>query len=172
MPSSKRRSSSYASVSTSPSSSPTLFLCASGAARSWSRGPAAAPAGISTRGVRGIGPSPTSPTRKGLRPRRNLGRFSNNRRRALEAWCMSFPLGYSFLNYLFLQVFNTQAQASYVAGSPYPSRSPRAHPSGWTRTQGLSRRDSHAPPSLGRPPSGCGTGRLLVYLSASPRYKL
>ena len=44
-------------------------------------------------------------------------------------------------------------------GSPYPSRSPRAHPSGWTRTQGLSRRDSHAPPSfcfLGRP-SGCGT---------------
>ena len=31
-------------------------------------------------------------------------------------------------------------------GSPYPSRSPRAHPSGWTRTQGLSRMDSHAPP--------------------------
>ena len=30
-------------------------------------------------------------------------------------------------------------------GSPYPSRSPRAHPSGWTRTQGLSHRDSHAP---------------------------
>ena len=27
-------------------------------------------------------------------------------------------------------------------GSPYPSRSPRAHPSGWTRTQGLSRMDS------------------------------
>ena len=24
-------------------------------------------------------------------------------------------------------------------GPPYPSRSPRAHPSGWTRTQGLSR---------------------------------
>ena len=23
-------------------------------------------------------------------------------------------------------------------GPPYPSRSPRAHPSGWTRTQGLS----------------------------------
>ena len=39
-----------------------------------------------------------------------------------------------------------QAQASYVAGFPYPSRSPRAHPSGWTRTQGLSHRDSHAPP--------------------------
>ena len=34
------------------------------------------------------------------------------------------------------------AQASYVAGPPYPSRSPRAHPSGWTRMQGLSRRDS------------------------------
>ena len=34
-------------------------------------------------------------------------------------------------------------------GSPYPSRSPRAHPSGWTRTQGLSHRDSHAPPSFG-----------------------
>ena len=31
-------------------------------------------------------------------------------------------------------------------GSPYPSRSPRAHPSGWARTQGLSRMDSHAPP--------------------------
>ena len=30
-------------------------------------------------------------------------------------------------------------------GPPYPSRSPRAHPSGWTRTQGLSHRDSHAP---------------------------
>ena len=27
-------------------------------------------------------------------------------------------------------------------GPPYPPRSPRAHPSGWTRTQGLSRRDS------------------------------
>ena len=37
-------------------------------------------------------------------------------------------------------------------GSPYPSRSPRAHPSGWTRTQGLSRMDSHAPPSFGTPP--------------------
>ena len=48
-------------------------------------------------------------------------------------------------------------------GSPYPSRSPRAHPSGWTRTQGLSRRDSHAPPSSGRPPSGCGTGRWLLF---------
>ena len=35
-------------------------------------------------------------------------------------------------------------------GPPYPSRSPRAHPSGWTRTQGLSRMDSHAPPSSGR----------------------
>ena len=31
-------------------------------------------------------------------------------------------------------------------GPPYPSRSPRAHPSGWTRTQGLSRMDSHAHP--------------------------
>ena len=37
-------------------------------------------------------------------------------------------------------------------GSPYPSRSPRAHPSGWTRTQGLSHRDSHAPPSFGTTP--------------------
>ena len=37
-------------------------------------------------------------------------------------------------------------------GSPYPSRSPRAHPSGWTRTQGLSRMDSHAPPFFGTPP--------------------
>ena len=62
-----------------------------------------------------------------------------------------------------------QAQASYVVGSPvpqqrlrlrlvtsqgspYPSRSPRAHPSGWTRTQGLSHRDSHAPPSFGTTP--------------------
>ena len=45
-----------------------------------------------------------------------------------------------------------QAQASYVAGFPYPSRSPRAHPSGWTRTQGLSHRDSHAPPSFGTTP--------------------
>ena len=50
-----------------------------------------------------------------------------------------------------------EAEASYVAGSPvlrlrlrlvtprrppYPSRSPRAHPSGWTRTQGLSRTHS------------------------------
>ena len=25
-----------------------------------------------------------------------------------------------------------QAQASFFAGPPYPSRSPRAHPSGWT----------------------------------------
>ena len=33
-------------------------------------------------------------------------------------------------------------------GPPYPSRSPRAHPSGWTRTQLLSRRDSHAPRCL------------------------
>ena len=48
-------------------------------------------------------------------------------------------------------------------GPPYPSRSPRAHPSGWTRTQGLSHRDSHAPPSSGRPPSGCGTGRWLLF---------
>jgi hypothetical protein len=45
-----------------------------------------------------------------------------------------------------------EAEASYVAGfpvrmwlrlvtsrgSPYPSRSPRAHPSGWTRTQDVS----------------------------------
>ena len=30
-------------------------------------------------------------------------------------------------------------------GSPYPSRSPRAHPSGRTRTQGLSHMDSPAP---------------------------
>ena len=37
-------------------------------------------------------------------------------------------------------------------GPPYPSRSPRAHPSGWTRTQGLSHRDSHAPPSFGTTP--------------------
>ena len=37
-------------------------------------------------------------------------------------------------------------------GPPYPSRSPRARPSGWTRTQGLSRRDSHAPPLFGTPP--------------------
>ena len=37
-------------------------------------------------------------------------------------------------------------------GSPYPSRSPRAHPSGWTRTQGLSHRDSHAPPLFGTTP--------------------
>ena len=37
-------------------------------------------------------------------------------------------------------------------GPPYPSLSPRAHPSGWTRTQGLSRMDSHAPPSFGTPP--------------------
>ena len=37
-------------------------------------------------------------------------------------------------------------------GSPYPSRSPRAHPSGWTRTQGLSHRDSHASPSFGKTP--------------------
>ena len=34
----------------------------------------------------------------------------------------------------------------YVAGSPVPLPLPRAHPSGWTRTQGLSRMDSHAPP--------------------------
>ena len=27
-------------------------------------------------------------------------------------------------------------------GPPYPSRSPRAHPSGWTRTQGLSRTEA------------------------------
>ena len=26
-------------------------------------------------------------------------------RRPLEAWCMSFPLGYSFLNYLFIYIF-------------------------------------------------------------------
>ena len=31
-------------------------------------------------------------------------------------------------------------------GPPYPFRSPRAKPSGWTRTQLLSRRDSHSPP--------------------------
>ena len=31
-------------------------------------------------------------------------------------------------------------------GSPYPSRSPRAHPSGWTRTQGLSRMGLARPP--------------------------
>ena len=52
-------------------------------------------------------------------------------------------------------------------GPPYPSRSPRAHPSGWTRTQGLSHRDSHAPPSSGRPPSGCGTGRWLLFYNGA-----
>ena len=57
-------------------------------------------------------------------------------------------------------------------GPPYPSRSPRAHPSGWTRTQGLSRRDSHAPPSSGRPPSGCGTGRWLLRHSGAGRARL
>ena len=37
------------------------------------------------------------------------------------------------------------ASAYFDAASRlYPSRSPRAHPSGWTRTQLLSRRDSHA----------------------------
>ena len=43
---------------------------------------------------------------------------------------MSFPLGYSFLNYLFLRVFNlnTQAQASYVAGSPAPLPLPPGPP--------------------------------------------
>jgi hypothetical protein len=46
-------------------------------------------------------------------------------------------------------------------GPPYPSRSPRAHPSGWTRTQGLSRTDSHAPPFLGCPPFGCGLASML-----------
>ena len=62
-----------------------------------------------------------------------------------------------------------QAQASYVAGFPVPLPLPpgrgivRAHPSGWTRTQGLSHRDSHAPPLTGRPPSGCGTGRWLLF---------
>ena len=47
-------------------------------------------------------------------------------------------------------------------GSPYPSRSPRARPSGWTRTQGLSHADSHAPLLSGRPPSR-GTGRWLLF---------
>jgi len=41
-------------------------------------------------------------------------------------------------------------------GPPYPSRSPRAHPSGWTRTQGLSRRDSHAPPLASLPRCAAG----------------
>ena len=62
-----------------------------------------------------------------------------------------------------------QAQASYVAGFLVPLPLPpgrgivRAHPSGWTRTQGLSHRDSHAPPLFGTPPSGCGTGHWLLF---------
>ena len=43
------------------------------------------------------------------------------------------------------------------------SPSPRAHPSGWTRTQGESR--GLARPPFGTPPSGCGTGRRLLFYS-------
>ena len=35
--------------------------------------------------------------------------------------------------------------ASYVADPPYPSRSPRAHPSGWTRTQYLDESQTRTP---------------------------
>ena len=45
-------------------------------------------------------------------------------------------------------------------GSPYPSRSPRAHPSGWTRTQGLSHRDSTT--RTFRPPQQARPGRRLA----------
>ena len=44
-------------------------------------------------------------------------------------------------------------------GPPYPSRSPRAHPSGWTRTQGLSLRllVSYKPlAALADSPTKCG----------------
>ena len=59
--------------------------------------------------------------------------------------------------------FSAQAQASYVVGSPVPLPLPRAHPSGWTRTQGLSRMDSHAPPLFGTPPIRMWTGRWLLF---------
>ena len=57
-----------------------------------------------------------------------------------------------------------QAQASYVAGSPYPSRSPRARPSGWTRTQGLSLR------GRARARSGASSTSQRRALARSPQF--
>jgi hypothetical protein len=62
-------------------------------------------------------------------------------------------------NMMYIAINQCRLRLVTSQGPPYPSRSPKAHPSGWTRTQGLSRRDSHAPPLFGTPPvntcSGC-----------------
>ena len=59
-----------------------------------------------------------------------------------------------------------QAQASYVAGFPVPLPLPRAHPSSWTRTQGLSHRDSHAPPFFGTTPVRMWTASSVLHAAS------